>query len=181
MQKIIIDLLPLEFRKEEQTRARFYKIQAAGIGFILLTVFLASLTVALRVMQSQQIVQIQTRAKSAEQKVSDLKNTQASLLLLKNRLTTINQYLAIPSRQTQMFDLIRRLMPAGSSIDTISIAKSGEVLILATILDSNSLDELIANLVSSESNEDKVSGVNIETLSRGKDGIFRLSFKVKPK
>ncbi len=181
MQKIAIDLLPEEFRVQERKKTKFYKIQFAGIALILLTIFLSSLTVALRILQSQQSLQIQTRTKEAEQKISNLKTTQASLLLLKNRLITINQYLGTPSKQAQIYNLVERLMSASSSITTLSVSKSGEVLVVAAAPDGRSLDNLIDSLTSKESNEDKIKKVGIESLSRGRDGAYRLSFKITPK
>lgn len=181
MQKLSIDLLPIEFKAQALKRVRFYKIQAIGVAIILLTTFLSALVVSLRILQSQQIVQVQARLSEAEQKISSRKNTQASLLLLKNRLTTINQYLGTPSKQSRMYNLITKLLPAAVSINTISVDKSGEALVLATIPDGNYLDSLIDNLISKESNEDKIKGVSIESLSRGKEGIYRISFKIKPR
>ena len=59
MSQIAINLLPYEFREQEIKRTKFYKLQSIGIGIIMLMVFLSSLTVALRVLQSQNISQIQ--------------------------------------------------------------------------------------------------------------------------
>ncbi len=57
MFKIEINLLPLECRVEENKKARFYKIQAIGVVIILLLIFLSSITVALGVLQSQNLSQ----------------------------------------------------------------------------------------------------------------------------
>ncbi len=92
MTKIAINLLPLEFRDQEIKEAKFYKIQTLGIAFIFLMIFLAFLTAALRYLQSQKISQVQVKLNQSEQKVSGLSSTQASLILLKNRLMAINQY-----------------------------------------------------------------------------------------
>ena len=181
MPRIAINLLPIEFRVQELKRAKFYKIQAFGVVTILLVVFLSSLTIALRILQSQNISQIQNKLTQSEQRIADLKSIQGSLFLLKNRLTVINQYLEIPSKQVQMYKLIAELLPATVSVGSIFVDKGGEILILAVVPDSVSLDHLITNLISKESNQDKISKVSLENISRGKDGIYRLSLKVKPK
>lgn len=181
MQKLTIDLLPEEFKQTQIKRSKFYKIQYIGIWIIMLTAFLASLLVALRILQSQTIVQVQSRAKEAETRMSQLTSTQGYLLLLKNRLSTINQYLGIPSRQAQMYNLIGKLLPPSVSISSIAVDKGGEVLILATSSDGGSLDLFINSLLSKDTNEDKIKEINMESLSRGRDGIYRLSFKIKPK
>lgn len=181
MPKIAINLLPLEFRATELKAAKFYKIQTIGIVIILLMTFLASLAVALGILQSQNISQIQNQLTLSEGKISGSKNTQGSLFLLKNRLITINQNLGIPSKQAQMYKLITELVPPSVSASSISVDKGGEVLVVASAPDGISLDNLITKLTSKESNQDKISQVSLESINRGKDGIYRVSLKIKPK
>lgn len=181
MPKVSINLLPAEFRIEELKRARFYKIQAVGIAVIILMVFLASMAVALRILQSQYLVKIQTRLEAVEERVSALKDIQGSLLLLKNRLTVVNKYLETPSERVLMYKLIQRLLPASVSINSISIGREGEILVLATAADGIVLDQIFTNLTFKETNEDKIKEVSLENLSRGRDGVYRVNFKVKPR
>lgn len=181
MAKIAINLLPIEFRTQQITAARFYKIQAVGVAAVLVMFFLSALTIALRFLQSQNISQIQNKVIASEQKISDLKNTQGSMLLLKNRLTTINQYLGTASKQAQMYQLITTLLPASFSVSSISVDKDGEILISGVVPDSASLDNLINNLTSQSSNQDKISQVSLESINRGRDGVYRLSLKIKPR
>lgn len=177
--KIAIDLLPQEFRIEERKRVKFLKVQAIGVVVIMVVTFLALATVVLRFLQSQNIVKLQDKLIFAEKRVEELKNTQASLLLLKDRLTTISKYLEIPSKEVQTYKLISQLVPASVSIGSISIDRGGELLVLATAADGISIDELMSNLISKETNQDKIRQVSIENLSRGRDGVYRLNFKVK--
>lgn len=181
MAKIAIDLLPIEFRAQDLKRAKFYKIQTIGVGVILLMIFLSSLTIALRILQSQQDGQIQSQLNQSEGKISNLKKTQASLELLKNRLTTINQYLGNPPKQAEMYKFIDKQLPKSVSVSSIAIDKTGEVSVIAIASDGKSLDNLTTNLLSKETNEDKIKEVSFETINRGRDGIYRLTFKVKPK
>lgn len=181
MPKVSINLLPSEFRIEELKRARFYKIQAVGIAVIILMVILASMAVALRILQSQYLVKIQTRLEEAEERVSALKDIQGSLLLLKNRLTVVNKYLETPSERVLMYKLIQRLLPASVSINSISIGREGEILVLATAADGIVLDQIFTNLTFKETNEGKIKEVSLENLSRGRDGVYRVNFKVKPR
>lgn len=181
MEKITIDLLPEEFHAEELKGAKFYKVQTIGVSIILMMIFLTSLTIALRILQSVEISKIKVSLTQAEQKISDLKTNQASLILLKDRLTTINKFLGVPSKQTEMYNLITKLLPPAVSISSISVDRSGDVLILGTALDGESVDKLVNGLISSDSKQNNISQVSIDSLSRGKDGIYRISLKVKPK
>ena len=181
MAKIAINLLPIAFREEEVKSAKFYKIQAIGVGIILVMTFLSSLTIALRILQSNNITKIQNRLTLAESRVSDLKNTQASLLLLKNRLTAIDLYLGVPSAQTLLYNLIGKLLPPLVSVNGISIDKVGNAVIVAVVPDALTLDNLVTNLSTKENNEGKIAQVLIDSLNRGRDGVYRISLKIKPK
>ncbi len=179
--KIAIDLLPQEFRIEEIKRARFYKIQAVGVVVIILVVFLTSITISLRFLQSQNITAVQTKLSGVEKRVQELNNIQASLLLLKDRLKVINKYLETPSEEVQAYQLISQLVPPSVSINSVSIDRGKEIFVLATAANATALDELTGRLISGKTSQDKVKQVSIESLSRSKDESIRLNFKVKLK
>lgn len=180
-QNISINLLPPEFIAEEIKNAKFYKIQTIGVGIILTMIFLSSLTVALRILQSNYISKVEEKLGKVKGKVLGLKERQASLLLLKNRLTTISQNLGAASKQNDMYSLLDRLIPQSVSITSLSVDKAGNAAIVALVPDSNTLDSLVINLYSTQTNEDKIGQVSIESLNRGRDGLFRISLKVVAK
>ncbi|MCR4305958.1 MAG: hypothetical protein NUV73_02655 [Candidatus Daviesbacteria bacterium] len=180
MAKISINLLPPEIIAREIKKTKFYKIQAIGIAVILVMIFLASLTMALRILQSRNITEVQAKLGQTEQKVSNLKSTQASLFLLKNRLVVIDKYLGVPSKQAAIYKLIDSLIPPTVVINAININKTDEVVLLALVPDAVSLDTFVNNLTGTEENEGTISKVSVESLNRGKDGFYRVSFKIKP-
>lgn len=179
--KISINLLPLEFTLEQHKKTKFYKIQAAGVAIIMAMVFLTVVTLGLRFLQSGNIAEVQDNLSRIENKVSELKTTQASLLLLKNRLTTINQYLGTSSKQAEMYKLINKLIPPSVTVSSFNIDKSGQVVLLALIPDPVALDNLVESLTSSELNEGKINQVSIDSLNRAREGIYRISMKVQAK
>ncbi len=178
--KIAINLLPIEFTQAEVKRSKFLKVQTIGVAVILLMVFLSSLSVALRILQSQSIKNVQTQVSASEQKISGLKDRQVSLLLIKNRLSVINQYLGNSSKQTTMFILLDKLLPPGVSISSTTIDKSGQISLLTLIPNSLTLDTMINNLTDKTQNQGQISQVSIDSISRGKDGVYRVSLKIKP-
>lgn len=178
--KIAINLLPPEFTQAEVKRAKFYKIQAAGMAIVLLMVFLSSLSVALRILQSQNVKNVQTVVSAQEQKIEGLKETQVSLLLLKNRLTTISQYLGTSSKQTAMYELLDKLIPSSVSINSVSVDKTGAVSLLSLIPDSITLDNMVNNLTDKTLSNNQIKQVSLDTISRGKDGFYRVSLKIVP-
>lgn len=179
MAKIAIDLLPIEFKQQDVRNSRFLKVQTVGVIVILFVIFLASLTVALRVLQSQNISRIQSNLTRSEQKVSGLKDTQDSLHVLKDRVTTINQYLGTPSEQTQIFNIVTKLLPQSGILNSLSVSHANEVLILVSLPDGNSIDVLISRLTSSQYNEGRITQVEVENINRGRDGVYRVSLKIK--
>lgn len=180
MTKISINLLPSEVRTKELKKEKFYKIQFIGIMIVLTVVFLTSLTVALRILQSRNMESHKAELTKAENKVVALRDTQVSLVLLKNRLGIIKQYLGIASNQSSMYRLIDELIPTSVAVNTIAVDRSGFVTFQAFTPDAAIVENLINNLSMKESNEGRITQVSIESVSRGRDGIYRLSFKIKP-
>ena len=181
MTKISINLLPPEIIAEESKNTNFYKIQFFGVAIILVLIFLTSLTLALQILQNRNIVTAQAKLAESEQKVTNLKDTQVSLFVLKNRLTVISQYLGVASKQVSIYRLINRLIPPSAAISAISVDKGGVVVLSALISDRESLDQMLNNLTDKERNENQFDRVSVDSLNRGKDGTYRISLKIKPK
>lgn len=181
MEKISIDLLPPEFAAEEAKLGKFYKIQALGISIILLMIFLSIVLVSLRILQSNLVKSAQTQASEAEGKIASQSSKQASLMLLKSRLDTIQNYLSTPSKQVELYNLVAKLVPPTIDLSAVSVGADGTVLISALVPDVNALDRIFTDLLDKEKNKGKIAKVSIEALNRGKDGIFRVSFKVEAK
>lgn len=179
--RISINLLPPETINKELKRAKFYKIQAIGVTIVMVMVFLASLTVGLRILQSRSINAIQTTLASEEQKVTDLKDIQGNLFVLKDRLKIIDQYLGTTSPQSSMYKLLEKLIPPSVAISGVNVNHTGEVIFSVLTADSSILDTLVSNLTDKETNEGRITQVSIDSLNRGRDGYFRVSFKIKSK
>lgn len=180
MAKLSINLLPQEFRLEELKKVKFFKVQSIGVAVILFVALLASISVGLRFLQSQNITKIQEGLTKAEERVLSHKDVQGSLLLLKNRLSAVGKYLEVPTEGVYMYNLISKLVPSTVVINSMSINRNGEILVLAVSPNSADLEKMFDNLTSTETNEGKIKKVSIENLSRGRDGIFRLNFTVEP-
>ena len=179
--KVSINLLPAEFRAEELKRTKFYKVQMIGIAAILLMIFLASLTVSLRILQSRSIQAVEERVLGAEEKITDLRGTQASLIFLKNRLDILRQYLGTESKTVSIYQFLTNQIPKSVSLNSISVDKEGNMLMLLHFQDIRSFDSLLVGLLDPEKSEGKIKAVSLDSLSRGRDGLFRVSLKVEPK
>lgn len=181
MVKVAINLLPAEFTQERVKSAKFYKIQALGIGLILVVVFLSSFTVALGMLQSRRVEEAKDQLGGAEQRVTLYKNKEVTLMALKNRLKVIDQYSGASSLQVSMFNLLNAILPQSLAVNNLSISRTGEISISAVAQSSALLDEIISDFTNKNKNQGKVESVSIESLSRSRDGVYRVDFKIKPK
>lgn len=175
-----INLLPGEFLASQKEYQKFHKIQIVCILIILTLAFLASLTVALRVFQTQRVNAAQTLLDEYTNKVGSFKETEAQLLILKNRLSTIGTLTGSPSKQRQMYNLINQLLPAQIVVNSMNVDSNGNVTVAVIAQDVNSLQLLLDNLLSPESNEGLVSKVEVENLTRSRDGFLRVGLKISP-
>lgn len=179
MAKITINLLPEEFLIQRLKDSKFVKIQTIGVGMILLVVFFSSLTIALRLLQAQRIKQAEEEFNNAKQNVVSFQDRQVSLVALKDRLTGIQKHLGVLSLQAELFNLMNDLIPASVPVNGFNIDQSGNISFSAVFQDSLALEQVITNFTSKDKNRNKVKEVSIESLSRGRDGVFRVSFKIK--
>lgn len=179
--KLSIDLLPLEFKEEELKNTKFYKIQLIGIMIILVMFFLSSLTVSLRILQNQNMQRLQNNLSVTEQRITDLKSTQAAIFILKDRLATINQYLDSPSEPNKVYRIVSKLLPPSATINTFSVDRNAQVSLTITITDNNVIDTVLENLMNKEKNEGKIETVTVESINRGRDGVYRLALRIKTK
>lgn len=181
MEKISINLIPVEFEAEEVKKSKFNRIQAIGISVILFMIFLSVLTVAFRILQTGRINAAQAKVSEAEEQVSAHSAKQASLFLLKDRLSTINKYEGVSSKQAEIYNLLNQLIPANLSVNEVSIGRQGSAAMSVLIPDVQTLDVLTSNFLDIEKNKGKISKVSIEALNRSRDGIFRMSLRIEPK
>jgi len=176
-----INLLPISYKEFQKRESKFYKIQNISISLLLFLIFVTSITIALRIIQAQQINAAEGLLEQNNQKVSDLKPREASLFLLKDRLTNIDQITSLPSKQRSIYNLVSQLIPANLNLNFVSVDTNGDMLISIVAPNFASLDELLIVLTSKDKNEDSIAAVSLESFSRSRDGLYRASIKIKPR
>lgn len=179
--KLSINLLPAQYTGLQKEYTKFLRVQTISVGIILFLIFLASLTVALGVFQNQQVKSAQANLDNFTSKVSGLKPKEASLAILKNRLSVIDQIISLPSKQRSLYNLVTQLSPPSLTISGVSIDTSGNMLLTVLSPDYSSMDGLLTALMSTSRNEDKIAQVLVENLSRSRDGVYRGSLKIVAK
>ncbi|MDO8619041.1 MAG: hypothetical protein Q7R49_03820 [Candidatus Daviesbacteria bacterium] len=175
-----INLLPISFRQKQQQNSKFYKIQTISIFLLLSLIFLTSLTLAMRFLQTQQIQAAEVNFQNSNNKVSSLKSKEASLIIVKDRLTTIDAIASIPSNQRAIYNLVSQLIPPSLSLSFVSVDANGNMIISLVAPNFTALDGLLSDLTSKEKNENRVKQVSLESFSRSRDGLYRASLKIIP-
>lgn len=175
--KISINLLPAEYTGLLKEYTKFYKIQTISIILILVLIFLSSITVALRLFQSQRIKIAQANLEDVTTKVTQQKPKESSLTVLKSRLSTIDQISSLPSKQREMYNLVSSLLPPSLNISNVSVDKSGGMLLSIISQDFSNIDSFITQLTTDPS-QNKINQVIIEGLSRSRDGTYRGNLKI---
>lgn len=176
MDKVSINLLPTEVSIEQQKRAKFGRVQALSIGVLLLLILLASLSVALRIVQKNNLDRLQKQSTTLENKVSSFKAQEATLVVLKNRVSAISQLVGGTNVPTDMFNLITDKLPQGASVSTITVDRQGNVGIALAVSNSDMLEQLLNSLTSTDVSK-QISKIDIESLSGGKEG-YRINLKI---
>lgn len=177
MEKININLLPVEDALRQKELQRLNLIQNLSIGAMLVLIFLASATVALRVLQAQKIRAISTQAQTFEVQVEGQKVKESLIHVLKDRLNLLGQLGQLPQKQVKNYSILGGALPAQVLVSSTSIDRSGNILLSLQAPDATSLDLLLSNLTSPEVLQ-SFSRVEIESLSRGRDGVFRANLKI---
>lgn len=179
MSIIAINLLPPEYISEEVKKRKFYKVQSFGIASLLLMFFLSSLTVSLRILQGQRIKQVESRLDEVVQKINGIKTKQDFLLNLKSRLAVIDKYASDKSKQSALYAFIEKVAPPGLNINSLSISRSGDVYLSVVVPDIFTVDKLTNSFTDSNQNGNLIKEVSIESLNRSRDGVYRLTLRLK--
>lgn len=173
-----INLLPVEVTRQQQKEARFYQVQSISIASLLVLIFLSSTTLALSFLQNSSINLANTNLQAAEEKVIQFKDKEGSLVILKNRLTVLDQIIGTPSKQRLVYNLVTALLPPSISPTLAVTDTSGNVTLTLATQDRLALDNYLKDLVNPEKNEGRVAKVDVESLSRGRDGVYRINLKI---
>ena len=176
MKGISINLLPTETTTLRKQVAVVKKIRFFSIIFLLMMFFLASLLITLRVFQTQTIGRFQAEAQTSEEQIVLLRERESTLILLKDRLDQIAVIESLPSKPREMYELFMEKLGT-ANISSISIDSNGDLSLSASVSDAVGLTNMLTTLTTNE-NFNKITSVNLDSLSRGKDGTYKFSLKL---
>lgn len=180
MKGISINLLPTEATNQQKEVSKAKKVKIFSIVFLLLMFFLASVLITLRILQTQTISKLQVQAKSSEATVSSFRDKESTLVLLKNRLELIEGIKSAPSKQKTVYDTLSKKLPPSISLSAVTLDSGGNLSISTTTANSDELTRMLSDLASEESFS-SIANISVDSLSRGRDGSYRVSLKLTSK
>lgn len=178
MDKLKINLVPLEIKEKAKKEAKQILINKISIALLGVLIMATSSILALVILQGATLNSLNTEIENEKSKVQGLKDTEAVINLLKNRLDTINKFTNKRYKQRDVFDLITSLFPEGVSIQTLQIERSPRVVVSGQTDDTQSLKTFFDNLVDPKINEGKITSVTINSLNRSQRGTINFDLNV---
>ncbi len=160
-----------------------HKLTWANRVSIFLLVVLVTVTFAVfavRYVQNNVLNQTNEALSAAESKVTSLKDREGYAVLLKKRLDSIDK-LSSDNKKIDSFSTVLALTPPDVQLSLISVEKTGEVHLTSSSPNVKSLDSYLAILQDKTRNNDSIQKIDMQNLSRNKDGLYRYDLVVTPK
>ena len=179
MAGININLLPVQSRTDQKAQKKFQVIQSSSIAILLILIFLASLVTALNILQFQNISKLKSESKLREERVALLKDKEAQVSVLKNRLTLINQINKTSIKDnSRIYRSFLGYISPGVNISSVAVDRGGRVIASIVATDTLTLEQTLSNLTS-DSAMKNISEIGIDSLSRARDGSYRAILKIQ--
>lgn len=178
MSNISINLLPKEILLQRQQSTKLNFLIKLSTGLLILLIFLASATLAMRIAQNLEFKKASDSVAYAQERETNLQSREAQLAFLKERLSLIDQFSQKDKKIKEVFNLVVNLIPQDIQISELSVDKSGNMVILLSTNNLLSLEKMIEDLGNKEKNSNLIKKMSMEGLTRGKDGVYRFSLKI---
>jgi hypothetical protein len=178
--KASINLLPNEYAFTEKQHKRFSLVQTFSVVAILIVFLVASIVVAMRIIQSKDVTNAKNQIGKLENEIADSKAKEETLFLLKNRLSGISKVANSPSKQLENYAYTQDNLPQEISISSVTVDRLGSLTMGLLVPNSDLLGRLVG-VMTDEASFQKFKQVTVESLSRGQDGIYKLNLRIVPK
>lgn len=180
MPGISVNLLPRDVILQRKQDSRFVLINRVSIGLLVLLVFFTSAALAVRMLQRTNLEEAQDSLVLAQEKVKSYSDKEEQVVLLKDRLASIQTLIGGDSKRKEIFNTMVRLAPADLQITEASVDKSGIMTVSFSGTSLTSIQSLLTSLSKPDTGLN-LSQMNLEGLSLGKDSVYRFTLKIVPK
>lgn len=171
MDKLSINLLPLELRSDTKRENRKKLIIASSIAALTGFIFLTLVIFGFRLYQGVKNSDLAKQTKENRDQISALKNKEELFFLLKDRVTKINSLSTQDNQSVLAFNLITFLIPGGVEVNSFSVDKTGKIALSGETNSLSLLNDFFDNLIDPKKNEGKIVSTKLESLTKNGDRI----------
>lgn len=178
--KFSINLLPPEVIMMDKQASKLTWANKFSVSALLVLVALTSATFGIRFFQNSAIDQDNQGLVLAQNQITDLKTKEAAAVFLTKRLDSIQALLG-DNKKSDMFILISALTPVDTQLSILSVEKNGSMIISASAPTITSIENFLITLQDKNKTTDIVAKIELENLTKSRDGLYRYDLKISPK
>jgi hypothetical protein len=174
-----INLLPPEVIAQQKQLSKQNFANRFSVGTLVLLVFITGIVFALRLMQDSSAQQVEDTIAHAQDQIGSLQEREGVLVSLKNKLGSI-QTLISGDTKANVFTSVLNQAPADMKLSLITVEKSGVMLLTLSSPSVASIESFLVSLQDPAKLSFKVTKIDLDSFSKGKDGLYRMNLKVVP-
>lgn len=178
MDKLKINLIPPEIKEQAKKEAKRTLMVRISIGLLGVLIVFTAIILVVIVFQNVTLQALTKQLDEEKSRISGLREKEAVVFFLKNRIDTINKYSNGFYTQEETFALITKLVPPEISVSFLQIDKTQTVSVQGDTQTADSLEVLFNNLMNPAQNEGKITAVSVESLSRSQSGTISFDLKI---
>ncbi len=171
---LTINLLPPELRINKKLEAKKALITNLSITVFVLILIIVMGIIGLRFWQNKTIENDQKQIAEVRAKIDSFKDREILAVVLKDRLSSISSLSQKDSRQSQIYSVIKSLMPQEVQFTSFNVDKSGKVEFEAETTSTQALQVFFDNLTDPSNNLGKIVNPKIEGLNRAAGSNMRV-------
>lgn len=177
---ISVNLLPKDVILRRKQNSRLTLITKISTSLLLMLIFFTSATIAIRMVQRNDLQSAQQNLVHAEDKVKSFSLKEEQAIALKNKLDIIQSIMGGDTKRKEIFNTVVHLTPSDIQITDAIVDSSGAMTVSLKGSSISSIETLFSNLGKKESGLD-LSQLNLDGISLGKDSVYTFALKIVPK
>lgn len=178
MEKISINLLPLELRTQTKADIKKRLIVKLSVGILVFSIIVSALVLSWNIIQGQQLKTTSEKYQNLITKVKSNEKKEGQVFLLKKRLEFINQISQKESTQISAFNLVNNLVPPNVQLLNLAVKKNGSVELSCVTNSSQDMKVLLDNLTDPTQTEGKIKNTKVVNFTQTQTGYtFEISLE----
>lgn len=178
MDKLKINLIPPEIKEKVKKQAKRVLITKISVALLGVLIVITSLILGGVIFQKAQLQGLNSIIEQEKQQIGALKDKEAVVIFLKNRIDTINQVTDGHYKQDETLELITGLFPDGVNLGSLQIDKSSIAIVSGDTFDTLLLQQLFDNLTDPQTNDGKIASISVESLNKNASGKIRFDLQI---